>query len=234
MLNSLEPGARQIMVAMWGNGQGPFRTAFEQIVNDDLGAAMFPHGYRSPDDGQDHAGPNRDAWIDSAIQGSGAQGKDLMAQPPGYNRVEGMGSMGADDIDPKQVIFEHRGTVEEGNLAPTQWKQFALATYRFVEWATTPQAQQAQGQAPPGPQPPPQPQQAPQPQAQQPPPPQAQQPPPQAQQPPPQAQAQAQAPQPPVSLQPLVQSLLQQLGPALQSSSSSDERPSKRRRVDES
>ncbi len=135
---SMEVAAQTFMVTLWGAGQGPLYTRLHAW--DDMGHSVFPHGYTA--DNGVNQGPTQGAWLRSIVEPNQQQnGRDVLSPAPGYNRLEGFGSLGVDPLDAKLVLLEFRGIATLGQTATIssdQWLDVAQSFFKLVESVTNP------------------------------------------------------------------------------------------------
>jgi uncharacterized protein DUF4157 len=143
MFRSMGQTSQSYMTALWNEGSGPLANAIHDW--DDLDNPIFPNQYKGDPDAsgqrQSYTGPTKKEWLDSMI--SSAPGRDALSPAPGYNRLEGFGSLGADEEDPEKILLEFRSLAEIGGntsptISPLKWRELASAFFNLVEAVTNP------------------------------------------------------------------------------------------------
>lgn len=144
---SMEVAAQNFLIALWNAGQGPL---YAEIQNwDDMTHRIFPLGYKA--DTGHNQGPTKQELFRSIIEPNQQNnGRDILSPAPGYNRLEGFGSMGVDDQNAKLVLLEFRGisTFTQGStIGVDKWLPLAQTFFRLVNTITNPPQQQQPQQA---------------------------------------------------------------------------------------
>ncbi len=140
MFTSLEANAQAFLGTLWNAGNGPL--ADEIHAWDSLDRRIFPQGYRG-DDGQPQQGPTKREWLRSIFEAGqqNVHGKDALSPAPGYNRLEGFGSLGVDAVDPKLALLEFRGLAtfaQTATIGSDDWLILAQTFFNLTDSVLNP------------------------------------------------------------------------------------------------